>query len=126
VPGLFAPQADGERLLVDGSTVTEVPIGAALGLPLPAPVLAVYLERPAQQVAIFSTSTEVYTRAAACVQTELVREQLRSAPLLLTVPVRDGGWLDFRRAQEMRNVGEVVTRVALEGLLRDIDRASRS
>ena len=124
VPGLFAPQADGERLLVDGSTVTEVPVEAATGLRVGAPVLAVYLERPTPKVARFSTSAEVLTRTAALVRTELVREQLRSTALLLTVPVRDGGWLGLRKANETRNVGEVVARMALEGLLSDLDRAT--
>ena len=36
VPGLFAPQSDGTRLLIDGSTITEVPVSAALQLRTPA------------------------------------------------------------------------------------------
>jgi NTE family protein len=123
VPGLFPPQRDGERLLVDGSTVTEVPISAALGLRLSSPVLGVYLETPTRKVENFATSAEVLTRTAALVQTALVREQLRTAPVVLNVPVRDGGWLDFRRARETRQVGEVVTRMSLQRLLEDLDRA---
>lgn len=123
-PGLFSPQKDGARLLVDGSTVSEVPIAAALGLRLPAPVVAVYLETTTRKVERFSTSAEVLTRTSALVQSALVREQLRSAPIVLDVPVRDGGWLDFRRARETREAGAVVTRMSLERLLDEIDRAA--
>jgi predicted acylesterase/phospholipase RssA/GGDEF domain-containing protein len=124
VPGLFAPQRDGHRLLVDGSTVAEVPVAAALGLGASSPVLGVYLEAPARAVSSLSTAAAVLTRAAAIVHDELVREQLRSAPLLLTIPVRDRGWLDFGRAREVRQIGELVTRIAIERLLADLDRVT--
>ena len=123
VPGLFAPQRDGGRLLVDGATVMDVPIGAALSLRLAAPVLAVHLERPVHRVVAFTTSAQVLTRAASLVHTELVREQLRYAPTLLSVPVANIPWLDFRRAAESSKIGRAATSEVIEELLREIDRA---
>lgn len=125
VPGLFAPQRDGDRLLVDGSPVTELPIPAALALHLDLPLLGVYLERTSEAVPSLATSAEIHARTAALVRTELLREQLRGAPLVLTVPVHDVGWLDFGRAWEMRRMGQSVTRLELPRLRIDLDRRSR-
>lgn len=41
VPGLFLPQRDGPRLLIDGATTSEVPVAAALALRCNAPTLAI-------------------------------------------------------------------------------------
>jgi len=123
IPGMFEPQPDGERLLVDGSTIAEVPVGAALGLRLHAPVLAVYLERPTPKVERFATSAQVLTRTASLVHTELVREQLRSAPVLLTVPIGAMGWLDFRKASLARQLGRASAREGLEDLLTELHGA---
>jgi predicted acylesterase/phospholipase RssA len=106
VPGLFPPQRDGSRWLVDGAAVCEVPVAAARDLKLAAPTLAVHLERPAKHVASFGTSAEVAIRAAALVHAELVREQLRDAPLLVAVPVQDVPWLEFTGARAIADLGE--------------------
>jgi NTE family protein len=105
VPGLFEPQALDTRRLVDGSTISEVPVRGACSLGLTAPVLAVYLVRPEQEVAGFSTSAEVFTRTTAIVHSELVREQLRHAPELITAFVEEIAWLDFRRAEQTVEIG---------------------
>lgn len=120
VPGLFAPQHDNGRLLVDGAVVADVPISAALHLQLDAKVLALYLERPSHRVASFSTSAEVLTRASSLVHTELVREQLRRAPILITAQVAEIGWLDFRRARGTAMLGEAAAREALDDLLAEL------
>jgi NTE family protein len=112
LPGLFRPQRDGERLLVDGSTIAEVPVRAALGLGVadalgnPVPVVAVHLARPERIVASFATSAEVVFRSGNIVHKELVREQLRHANHLITAHVEDIGWIDFRRARETAEIGE--------------------
>lgn len=125
VPGLFAPQRDGERLCIDGSMVIEVPFAAAAALGIDAPVLGVHLERPTPRVSSVRTSAEVMTRAAAMVHAELVREQLRHAPLVVHVPVATTGWLDFRRALDARALGERATKEQLPALLQAMDRAKR-
>jgi NTE family protein len=124
IPGLFAPQRDGERLLVDGAVTSEVPIAAAAQLKLDAPTLAVYLERPERRVAQFANSAEIAIRANALVHTELVREQLRHAPLLLTVPVHDIGWLSFREGARLIEIGEKTAAAQLDRLLEELDRLS--
>lgn len=105
LPGLFAPQPLGERLMVDGATISEVPIKAALGLGARGRVIGVYLARPEQRVERFTASAEIVTRANALAHTELVREQLRHAPELVVVPAQEIGWLDFGRTLELVDVG---------------------
>ena len=113
VPGLFPPQRIGERLLVDGSSVNEVPIGAAHALGLRAPVLGVHLSRPLGRGDEFTTSAELVTRMNALVHAELLREQLAGAGLLVSVPVGGVGWLDFRQARELARLGEEAARDVL-------------
>jgi NTE family protein len=117
IPGLFAPQADGDRLLVDGSVVAEVPIAAAQALGLKAPVFATHLERAMPPVSLFENATEVAVRVNALVHTQLVREQLRLAPLLLTIPVAEIGWLSFRDGAKLIAEGERAAEAALPALL---------
>ncbi len=105
LPGLFAPQRIEGRLMVDGSTTSDVPILAAIGLGQRARVIAVHLARPDQRVDSYSSSAEVVTRTSALVHTELVREQLRHAPELVIAPAQEVGWLDFRRAGGLVQVG---------------------
>ncbi len=106
LPGLFRPQAEGERLLVDGSTVAEVPVQVAVQLGVAAPILAVHLARPEKEISTFESSSEVVMRWGTIVHRELVREQLRHAHHLITACVEQIGWLDFRRALETAAIGE--------------------
>ena len=121
VPGLFPPQPDGDRLLVDGSTVSEVPIWAARVLGPPAPVLAVYMDRPSHRIAEYQNSAEVATRSHALVHAELVREQLRRAEYLISVPVQEVTWLDFRRAARIAELGREAAQEALPRILARMD-----
>lgn len=125
VPGLFPPQREGERLLVDGSTVTEVPIWAAHLIGVSAPVLAVYMGRPFHRITDYQTSSEVTSRSHALIHSELVREQLRTAELLLTIPMEEIGWLDFRRAGEIVELGRQATEAALPGILAYLEGNAR-
>lgn len=121
VPGLFPPQRMGERLMVDGATVTEVPIWTAQLFGISAPVLAVYMGRPSHRITDYKTSTEVSARSNALIHAELVREQLRRADLLLTIPMEEIGWLDFRRATKIVEIGRQATSAALPSLLERLD-----
>jgi NTE family protein len=105
VPGMFAPQLHGDQRLVDGAVTADVPVAGAHALKLNVPVIAVYLERPRRRVTAFTTSAEVLSRANAIVHTELVREQLQHAPILLTAAVSEIPWLDFKRARETAAIG---------------------
>jgi NTE family protein len=117
VPGLFPPQTTAGRVLVDGGTITEVPIWAAHMLGMAAPVLAIHMGRPFHRVADYQTSTEVSTRSNALIHAELVREQLRRADLLLTVPMDEIGWLDFRQAHRIVEIGRRTAEQELPRLL---------
>lgn len=117
VPGLFPPQRVGDRLLVDGSTVTEVPIWAGQLLGVAKPVLAVYMNRPTHRIVDFQNSAEVATRSNALVHAELVREQLGRAEYLISVPMQEIGWLDFRQAERIARVGRESAREALPRIL---------
>ncbi len=125
VPGLFPPQQVGERLFVDGSTVTEVPIWTAHLLGFSAPVLAVYMGRPFHRIEDYKTSTEVATRGNALIHAELVREQLSRAELLLTVPMEDIGWLDFRKAMRIVEIGRTAAESALPRIIARLDRTGQ-
>jgi NTE family protein len=124
VPGLFRPQTDGGRILADGAIISDVPIQAAALLDPEAAVLGVYLGRPESRVTAFRSAAEVHVRAAAIVHTELVREQLRRSPMLVTAEVGEVGWLDFRRAARTAHLGEASTHAALQSLLGELTRAS--
>jgi hypothetical protein len=93
-----------------------VPIAAAATLCPSATVMAVYLERTVPQVERYDNATEVAIRTNALVHTQLVREQLRAARLLLTIPVQEVGWLSFRDGQKLIAVGERVAEEALPGI----------
>jgi NTE family protein len=114
VPGLFPPQRDGDRVLVDGSVLAEVPVAAARSLVAGSAVLAVHLARPERRLAHLESSAQIVVRAGAMAHKELVREQLRDAALLLTAHVEEIGWLDFRNAERTAAVGEA----AMERLVR--------
>jgi NTE family protein len=126
IPGLFPPEQDGDRLLVDGSVVAEVPIAAAQKLAPSATVLAAYLERVVRPATRYDNATDIALRASALVHTQLVREQLRAAPLLLTIPVQEVGWLSFREGRELIAVGERAAEEALPSLLVQLASASAS
>lgn len=121
IPGMFPPVAEGDRLLVDGSVAAEVPIGAAQQLGLKAPVMALHLERAMREVTRFETSTEIAIRTNALMHTQLVREQLRAAPLLLTIPVSDIGWLSFRDGSKLIEEGEKAAEAALPALFEKLE-----
>ena len=120
IPGLFPPQVDGERLLVEGSIMAEVPIVAAQTLAPKATVLAAYLARRVPPVHRYDTATDIAVRASALMHTQLVREQLRAAPLLLTIPVQEVGWLSFRDGKSLIAAGERAAEEALPGLLEQL------
>jgi NTE family protein len=120
VPGIFPPEVDGPRLMVDGAATSEVPVSAARQISGQNPVLAVYLERPEYRVTTFANSEEIAIRSNALVHTELVREQLRQAPLLVRVPVGEIGWLDFRKAEATALLGQISAEKAMPQLVRDL------
>ncbi len=120
IPGFFPPQPDGDRLLVDGSVVAEVPIGAAQNLNPQATVMAIHLARSVPQVHRYDNATDIAIRANALVHTQLVREQLRFAPLLLTVPVQEVGWLSFREGEKLIAAGEQAAEEHLPALLEQL------
>ena len=113
VPGLFPLQARAQGILADGAAVSEVPIGAAHVLGLSVPVLAVHLEHPQKRVDNYQSSAEVVSRMGTLVHRELVREQLRRARFLISVPVQAVGWLEFRRAEESAAIGKQAAQRAL-------------
>jgi NTE family protein len=121
IPGMFAPQVDGDRLLVDGAVVSEVPIAAAQQLGVAAPIMAAHLERAMRPVTGFASATEIAVRASALLETQLVREQLRAAPLVLPLAVADVGWLSFRDGKALIAEGERAAEAALPPLLDKLD-----
>jgi NTE family protein len=116
VPGLFAPLFDGERVLVDGATLAEVPVAAARALDARSRLVAVHLERESTPIepGEIRTGADVVLRASAMTHRELVREQLKTASELLAVEVGSVGWLDFRRAEETAALGEEAAEAWIE------------
>ncbi len=110
LPGLFPPFTDGDRELVDGSAIVELPVAAAEKLSAAHQVLAVYLARPPLPRIDLVTSAEILARVNAIVHAELLREQLKRAHHHLTVHVEPFGWLEFRRARQAANLGAIAAR----------------
>jgi predicted acylesterase/phospholipase RssA len=91
-----------------------------------APVLAVHLTRPSHRVRDYQTSAEVASRSNALIHAELVREQLRRAEHLISVPVEGIGWLDFRQAQRIADIGQQAAREALRRILQRLGSGGES
>lgn len=110
-PGLFQPVEFDGRLLVDGFLIGPVPVEAArtLGAEL---VIGVYLgmsgpsPRPKHM-------GEVLWRSFAIMQQQALSRRDRSADVLICPDIRDFGWDDFSRTEEMIAAGEAATREAL-------------
>lgn len=116
VPGLFPPELDEGRVLVDGSLIAEVPVKAARQISGGHPVIAVHLARPVTRARQFTTSDQLLIRASAIVHNELVRVQLESTEELIQIPVGDVGWLEFRKAAELADAGERAAMPVLEAM----------
>ncbi len=116
-PGLFPLERDGERDLVNGSILAEVPVAAAASLDPAAPVLAVYLERPEPPIWQVGRNPDLEARTHALARAELVRAQLRDAAIVLPVPVPDLGWFSIREAASLVEIGEEAAEQAMPDLL---------
>jgi predicted acylesterase/phospholipase RssA len=71
-------------------------------------VLAIHLEHPSHTVERYRSSAEIVSRIGTLIHRELLREQLRLAKYLISIPVQDIGWLEFHRAEECARIGERV------------------
>jgi NTE family protein len=122
-PGLFPPEPLGDSVLVDGAAISELPVRAALELSraLQAPALGVYLSRPERRVTSFQTGAELAVRTNAIMHAELVREQLRDMPLVITVSVQDVGWLNLRAAGDTVKLGAAAAREALPAIRLELE-----
>lgn len=117
VPGLFPAQRIGRRIFIDGSTISELPLSASIEISGEARVLSVHLSRPEPSVREYASSADMAVRAAHLVHRELVRAQLANADALLTIPARDHGWLAFRDAAKLVELGESIASARLPVLL---------
>jgi len=110
-PGLFQPVEYEGRLLVDGFLIGPVPVEAArtLGAEF---VIGVYLgmSGPAPRPKHMG---EVLWRSFAIMQQQALQRRDRSADVLISPDVREFGWDDFSRTDEMIAAGEAAAREAL-------------
>jgi len=110
-PGLFQPVEFEGRLLVDGFLIGPVPVEAArtIGAEF---VIGVYLgmSGPAPRPKHMG---EVLWRSFAIMQQQALQRRDRSADMLICPDVRDFGWDDFSRTDELITAGEAAAREAL-------------
>ena len=110
-PGLFQPVEFEGRLLVDGFLIGPVPVEAArtLGAEI---VIGVYLgmSGPAPRPKHMG---EVLWRSFAIMQQQALQRRDRSAEVLICPDVREFGWDDFSRTEELIAAGEAAAREAL-------------
>jgi len=110
-PGLFQPVEFEGRLLVDGFLIGPVPVEAArtIGAEF---VIGVYLgmSGPAPRPKHMG---EVLWRSFAIMQQQALQRRDRSADVLICPDVREFGWDDFSRTDELIAAGEAAAREAL-------------
>jgi len=110
-PGLFQPVEFEGRLLVDGFLIGPVPVEGArtLGAEI---VIGVYLgmSGPAPRPKHMG---EVLWRSFAIMQQQALQRRDRSADVLICPDVREFGWDDFSRTEELIAAGETAAREAL-------------
>jgi NTE family protein len=112
VPGIFEPVSLGERLLVDGGLVNDVPADVARTL-AEAPVLAVKLNSGAREPVRPRTIVDVITASLAIIALNGIQRGLADADIVVAPDLGRASYRDLRRAEELAAAGERAAREAL-------------
>ncbi len=116
IPGFMDPIRISQHLLVDGSTVSVVPVAAARRL-FGGKVLAVEVPMDLERDAALGTAFEIAMRAAEITGYHLSQTQLSNADVSIHPKVGKFTWANFDKLDEMIRAGEVAAQKTLSSLI---------
>ena len=125
--GFFPPYKRGERLFVDASPVSSVPVDAARRLGAAA-VIAVDLRSELRPTRYIPTGADAAFRVMAIASDRANALQIERADVVISPPVEDTYWSDFHSLDAHVEAGESAARDAMpeiRGLLARVDREPR-
>jgi NTE family protein len=116
LPGLFEPQQDGDRLLVDGGVLDNLPI-ATMAADGEGPVLAVDVTAPhgGGVAGRAGSLKETIVRAITIASADTADAAARHAELVVRPEVGGVGLLEFDRLDDLVAAGATAARAALRG-----------
>lgn len=117
LPGMFSPISIGDRMLVDGGVVNNLPIEVLKDMDVDV-IIAVDIGLPLREREQIITLMDVSSQAMGILSRKQVDQQLDQADLLIVPPISDIGTLDFAATAEIRNRGEDAARAAVDQLAR--------
>lgn len=106
LPVLFAPEAQGGRILIDGGVVNPVPYDRLQGCTLTVGI-DVLGSRVAQK-RLMPTTLDLIFSSFSIMEKSILEEKLKVAPpdILIRPPMRDVRMLDFHRARDILEAAE--------------------
>ncbi|OHD73629.1 MAG: hypothetical protein A2177_12900 [Spirochaetes bacterium RBG_13_68_11] len=114
VPGIFEPVAVGNRLLVDGGLLNDVPADVARVL-VGGPVLAVKLNSGVREPARPRSIVDVLTSSFAIVALRAIQQGLAAADIVVAPDLGRASYRDLHKVDELLAAGEHAARRALAG-----------
>ena len=117
LPGIFPPVRDGEHVLMDGGWINPVPVSLARrwGADL---VIASDTSGPIFPEDHFNTGLDLLTRADAVARSELSRQVLREADVVIQPDVGHVHWTDFSGPQDRISEGQAAAKGQVEKMKR--------
>jgi NTE family protein len=112
VPGAIEPLKDGERLLVDGGIISQVPVSVAREAGADV-VIAVAVDRDSHLNEELKTARDIYDRACEITSDKLEKYELMDADVVIRPDVKNLHWSNFSKATDLIEEGEKATRANL-------------
>jgi NTE family protein len=122
--GFFRPYRYGERLLVDASPVSSVPVDAARRLGAAA-VIAVDIRSSLKPTRHFPSGADVAMRVMAMASERANTEQIARSDVVIAPGVEETYWSDFRDPEAHIAAGERAAREALPEIRALLERMGR-
>jgi NTE family protein len=104
LPGIFTPVTWGDRVLVDGAAVDNIPVDVARTMNTDA-VIAVSLETAPVQAKSLNSLTSVLKQVVNVVVLENERRSLKQADMVIAVPLQKYSATDYDHAVEIMELG---------------------
>ncbi len=124
LPGIFPPILWGGRLLVDGAIAEKTPVTAAKEL-AEAPVLALDISNPPEEIPKTQSALDVLLRASEASRNRLQALALAQADWVLSLqPEQHINTFAYQRTSELFALGQVRARDFLPSLLGDLQTGS--
>lgn len=115
IPGIFPPFVKGDRILVDGGVIDNIPVGPVIDLGARV-VIASYLGHQPEFKGRPETGFQISHRAQSFVRFHLDQKMLEPADLIIKPEVHDFHWADFAAVDELVKIG----RTAAERNIKEI------